>query len=148
MSQSITDIAYARLARVDPPRDEAKDPLIQVTIRSIPINHVILGQVLSAHRATKVRVSASIEAHELVIEVHQSDLAEIEGQLDPILSNPKELERIETRLADDLRDWTEGRNGSEKREAAEFPGSWAQVYRHLHKGSPKPFVLVKVLKKA
>lgn len=147
MTQSITDLAFAKMARLDPPRDEAKDPRVQVTIRSIPVNHVVCGQVLSEHRAKKVRISPSIEAHELTIEVHQSDLAELEGQVDPILSDPKELERLEERLASDLEDWTEGKNGGEKRAKEEFPGSWAQVYRLLYKGSPKPFVSVKPVSK-
>ncbi len=140
---SLTDLAYSRMARIDPPRAE---PLVRVRIRTMSINHVHGGVSLDISAAVRgpdgrpvVHELGGVKAMDVETSMYESDVRTAEREVDELLQTPEDFAQVQSRLAGDLKVWLDG---GENRTEAEFPGSFQSVFAFLHRRQPRAFLAV------
>lgn len=145
---STSDILAAHLMGRDLPKDE---PKVKVRVTTIADRQVVAGvTVMPEEKAPRRPISANVTARTTIVEVYESEVAELEALIDPAFTSAKdELALAEKHFAADLESWTERLIGNRERTpelvkeaAATFAGSVYGAFRRMNRRDLKPFVSV------
>lgn len=121
LDEQMRDRAFARMARIDPPRAERS---VRLRVVCKPEIHALCGKIL--------------RRGENVVTVYASQVREFTDQID---ETPADIRaRAEEELANQLETWKAG-GGSDD----DFPGSLQAIIRRAPKARRGPFELVEVL---